>query len=209
MKLTLGLMFALLLSLAAAADPTTRPTTDIPKDETSLAALKRCCRTFDTLDYDAALALHHYSGEKEEKFTRSYCRFAIALTQVELSIVKRFDRQTADRVMHACDVQVESDVDGSKVELDGDKATIKIKGAEAPTTLRRIDGVWKVSVGDMLQGMSDDDIKSAMEFYEFAAKALPPVAQDISSGKYRSLREVLGAVRAIIQPAGSDPKDGA
>jgi hypothetical protein len=182
------------------ADPTTRPAIEIPKDETPLQALHRSCQTFDTLDLDASLSLMNYAPGKEERFAKAYCRFALALTRVELAIVKKFDRQTADDTIRACDWQPESDIDGSQVAIDGDKATVTLKGAKDPTILRRVNGVWTVSVTDMMEGMTDAEIKDSLDYYKLAAKALSPIVHDIDTGKYETPAQLIQAVKAVVNP---------
>ena len=200
-SLTAVLLALSTLSVALAdSGPATRPGVEIPRNETPLQAIKRGCDVFDTLDLEAALKLFSYEGQQEERFTRSYCRFAVALTAVELSVVKKFDRKAADDLIHACHLQTKSDVDGSEVVLDGDKATVKLKGAEDPTILRLVDGTWKVSVADMLSDMNDEELKNSMEYYDHVTEALRPIARDLDAGKYTTSDDVVKAVKDIVDP---------
>ena len=151
------LVVAVLLAVCSAlhADPATRPAFEIPKDETPKQALKRGCKVFDTLDLDAVLKLYSWENEQQHEFVKAYGEYAIALTRVEHAMVKKFSRKDADDLVHAAGEQTEEDVDEAEITIDGDKATVKFKDAEAPIVLQRIEGVWKATTADLLKDMGD------------------------------------------------------
>lgn len=189
------------------AEPITRPAIEIPKDETPLQALHRSCKTFDTLDLDASLSLMSYAPGKEERFAKAYGQFALVLTHAEQAMTKKFDRKAADDMLRACNCPPESDIDSSEVAIDGDKATITFKGSKDPTILRRVNGVWKVSVADMMGGMTDAIMIEWLDYYKLAAEALPPIVHDIDAGKYETRTKVIEAVKAVVNPdPPPDPK---
>jgi hypothetical protein len=215
MRLSILPAIALLLSctfatLLTRADPTTRPTTpSIPKDESPKQSIQRASKVFDTLDPTAALKLFRWTTPREEKFIRSYVRYAIELTRIEQAVTRKFGRPAADALVHAAGEQTESDIDADDESIEGDTATVKFKGQDAPSiTLHREDGVWLVYAADIIEKQTDDELKSAMDFYDDWSARLPPIAAGIAAGKYATADEVTKLVKEMVNPDPPNPKAG-
>jgi hypothetical protein len=203
------IMLSLALGAFTGADPTTRPTPAIPKDESPKQAIQRSSKVFDTLDPSSALKLFHCSTPREEKFIRSYIRYAIELTRIEQAVAKKFGRPAADALVHAAGEQTEADIDDAEESIEGDTATLKFKGQDAPTiTLHRTDGLWLVHAADIIDKQTDDELKSATDSYDDWSARLPALAADIASGKYATADEVTKLVKEIVNPDPPNPKAG-
>jgi hypothetical protein len=213
MRLPCSLTTLLLLSCAAhlaLADPSTRPSAPpIPKDETPKQAIQRSCKVFDTLDPGAVVKLFRWATPREEKFIRSYVRYAIELTRIEQAVTKKFGRPAADDLVHAAGEQTESDIDAADEAIEGDTATVKFKGQDAPIiTLHREDGLWLVYAGDIIDKQTDDELKSAIDSYDGWSARLPAIAADVAAGKYATADEVTKLVKEMVNPDLPNPKAG-
>ena len=200
-----------LLRPAFGAGPETRPLVpariEPAKDETPRQALERGCKVVNQLDANRAMELFRYDVKdpKERDMTQSLCAYAVAATRVEQAVRRKFGDDAAAEMVHAIGETTEKDLADADVTVDGDTATVKLPHSSEPVKMVREDGVWKVSVKDLLAGMSDEDAKATMEKNKQCEEGFDRVAGKVEAGKLKTAEAVNEAVDRVINPPPPQP----
>jgi hypothetical protein len=140
--------------------------------------------------------------EQQRKFMEGPLRFSAALRALEAAAVKRFGEsgRQVTGYPHGSAKAMEKRLE---IKEDGDRATASLGEALMPLQLRRIDGKWRVDLGEAVR---DRRARRACEASVAAAKAAEEVAAEIAEGKYNSVDEAKDAFRerrlAAVRPAG-------
>jgi hypothetical protein len=79
------------------------------------------------------------------------------------------------------------------IEEEGDRATASLGEAMMPLKLRKIDGKWRVDLGEAVR---DPRARRAGEASVAATKAAEEVAAEIADGNYKTAEEAKAAFRA-------------
>ena len=140
--------------------------------------------------------------EQQRKFMEGPFRFSAALRALETAAVKRFG-EPGRQVTGYPDGSAKAMEKHLEIKEDGDRATASRGEAMMPLQLRRIDGKWRVDLGEAVR---DRRARRAGEASVAAAKAAEEVTAEIAEGKYKAPEEAKDAFRerrsAAVRPAG-------
>jgi hypothetical protein len=81
------------------------------------------------------------------------------------------------------------------VKVEGDKATVLIKGDPQTLSLVKVDGQWKMSVSPMTKGRSKEDIEQQLEQMKVLAGIVRETAGELEQGKYTTPQQLDDAIR--------------
>ena len=78
-------------------------------------------------------------------------------------------------------------IDAARVELDGDKATVRPGESDGPpVVLVRRDGVWRVPVGELSKDVESADVQRSIDAMNEQAKQMKAMAGEVEGKKYKS-----------------------
>lgn len=99
-------------------------------------------------------------------------------------------------------IAIIANVDKAEEKIDGDKATVTVKGANKPVALKKVDGGWKVDMA----GMSSPDDAEMTKMAPIMGKVAGEVADDIKAGKFKDMNEAQQAMgKKMAAAAGGLP----
>ncbi len=87
------------------------------------------------------------------------------------------------------------DLDAATEKIQGDTATIDMKGEKKPMTLKKISGHWKVDASSMPELPTDEALASMKKI----AQAMDKAADDVRSGKLKTKQQIQDAMQAAIK----------
>jgi hypothetical protein len=142
-----------------------------------------------------ARAAYHAVTDKEKAAADLEAQTDVELSTLEKAVREKFGKAAADDVIHAIGYATAEDIEDATETIAGDKATVKWKDANMdPVLMVRVDGVWKVAVGESLKAWGADDWKT----YEKATRAMAALAKatmtQMAEGKLATADAVKDAV---------------
>ena len=129
--------------------------------------------------------------ERQRKFMEGPLRFSAALRAMEKAAVKRFG-EPGRQVTGYPDGSAKAMEKHLNLKEEGDRATASLGEAMMPLQLRKIDGKWRVDLGEAVR---DPRAGRAGAASVAAAKAAEEMAAEIADGKYKTAEEAKAAFR--------------
>ena len=207
------LQFALVLLSCALAARASAPTADELRslDRDDAAAEAAVVRG----DVDGALKHFDYSGHEQEEFARATLEYRLARQKLRDAVRERFGRRAWARAAAALGVPRHWRGEGAAprtVRRDGNVVYVRTGNANNEVPYVRVDGVWKVSVRDVLATAVKARFGPAVEYeeadlYVLAGKMgrvlraragrLSSLADDVRAKRVRSTDELQAAIKDI------------
>lgn len=157
------------------------------------------------------LAYYRATNEQEKKLAQAIADADVALAKLQKAVDQKFGKELAVAVVHAAGAQDLDDIDAATEKVDGDKAVIEWKRKDsAPLTMVKVDGKWKVSLSDLIQGMDEKEVNELTSAMRQLVTQLGFISGRVEQGKYRSGEGVRDRVQEITdQLFGGVQKGGA
>jgi hypothetical protein len=148
-------------------------------------------------DLDADARFYHAADDHQRDLLKLIAKGDVALAKLQSAVAGQFGKDLALEVVHAAGTVVTDDVKGATEKIDGDKATITFKNDATPLHMLKIDGVWKVSLPDMLGEATGPQLeKLGQKFSEFTAE-ITKLTDLVSQNKFRSGQGVRDRVQSL------------
>jgi hypothetical protein len=102
-------------------------------------------------------------------------------------------------------------IDASRVDIQGEKATVRPSDAEGPPlVLVKRGGVWCIPVAELSRDVEQADIQRSIDAMIEQSKQMKALASEVSAGKFKSAVDARQELdRRILQsamPKGADEK---
>jgi hypothetical protein len=198
---------------SAATRPATAPVTTAPVDPTTpKGALKSLAQALDAGDRSAVLNLLSASSPQEQKIADATADLAVATAALRRAAIKSFGEQ-ASRALGVdlgATPEAMARIDAARVELDGDKATVRTAEAEGPPmVLVRRDGAWRLQVALLIKDVEAADIERSLHDVADQTRLLRELTAEVIAGKFKTAAEaretldkrILKSAMPEIEPA--------
>ncbi len=151
----------------------------------------------------------HTSTPTEEKLADAMAANAVAGAKVYNAAVKKYgEDSTRKELFGLIPMQSsEKEIDSTQWKIDGDRATPveteanKFVGAG----LRKVEGVWKLSISELAAGHSQAELQQMMGLIEKQTTMMTETAKETSEGKFPSVQDLKKAAidkqRKLMQEA--------
>jgi hypothetical protein len=149
------------------------------------------------------------STPMEEKLADAMAANAVAGAKVFNAAVKKFGEETTRKELFMLIPMQSSEKEIAETQwkVEGDKATPveteshKFVGAG----LRKVDGVWKLSIADLASGHPEGELKQMMGLIEKQTAVMNETAKEMEEGKYPKVDDLKAAAiekqRKLMQEA--------
>lgn len=133
------------------------------------------------------LSFYRATDEKEKKLADAIAHADVELAHLQKAVEQKFGKELGQAVVHAAGAQDLDDVEAANVKIEGDKATVEWKRKDSqPLSLVKVDGKWKISLSDLLQGMDAQEVGKLTDAMQQLSKQLTFISTRVEQGKYRS-----------------------
>ena len=150
-----------------------------------------------TGDLDADAKFYYADTDHQRDLLKLIAQGDVALAKLQSAVAKQFGKDLALEVVHAAGTVVSEDVKAATEKVDGDKATITFKNDATPLHMVKIDGVWKVSLPDMLGEATPPQLeKLGQKFADFTAE-VDKLTDLVNKQKFRSGQGVRDRVQDL------------
>jgi hypothetical protein len=201
-KLLRAAATVLLISLAAAAAPTTQPAADA---STPKAALRSFAIATRTGNRESLRASFHAATPTEERLADLTAEVAAAVVRLRDAAVAKFGDAGAKQFNgNIPDDAHLARIDSASEQVNDDTATVLVQGADGKLQsmyLVRIDGKWKISVSRAVAGTRPDKLETQLSTLTLTSKILDEVTAEIARGDYRSADDATDALKSKITRA--------
>jgi hypothetical protein len=192
--LTVAWTLVIACSLPAAEEQST------PKE--TLKAFARATREADRQKLRACL---HAADGNEARMADAMVDATTALARLRLAAIGKFgearSRELNGGVPSEDEIRL---MDAAAEKIDGDRATVTMKNGprSGEMQLVRIDGVWKIAVGQGTAGKAPELIDAEITSLQKTAGVVGEVADEVAAGKYKTAREAAESLAVKAQRAG-------
>lgn len=155
------------------------------------------------------LAYYRATNEQEKKLAQAIAQADVALAKLQKAVEQKFGKELAVAVVHAASAQDVSDIDAATEKVDGDKAVIEWKRKDSqPLTMVKVEGKWKVSLSDLVQGMDEKEINELIDAMQQLVTQIGFISGRVEQGKYRSGEGIRDRVQEITDQLFSGTQKG-
>ena len=201
----------------AKRSPSTPPPTGEPADtSTPRGALKVLAAALRSGDVAGIKRVMHAANPAEVRMVSAMADMAAAMAQLHRSSVKSFGQEGARQIVG--DAQDDARIDAADVKIDGETAVVTHKGGEdAPLTLKRFDGHWKLPVAELSRGAEPAALEEQLSELAIQTKLVRELAGEVEAGKYATPSQAheawqsramqVSTRRPAPQPKASDDDD--
>lgn len=196
----------------AAADTADDPST--PK-----GALKRLATALRDGDAESIRQVMHAADPAEVRMVAAMAEMARAMALLQRAAVKAFGEEGAKEVIgdtQTTDAQGRARIDSADVRVQGETATVILpEGEDAPVTLRRVDGRWKVPMSELSKDADRAALDERLAELAEQAKVVQQIAKDIEGGQFNTPAQAYSAwqsraMQAVTRrPPAKKPEGGA
>jgi hypothetical protein len=196
-------------STAPTTEPTTVPATaptsrpDIPADpSTPQGTLKLLSQATESGDTSKVRDLMAATSPQEQKLTEVLMERTAVYARFRQSAVKAFGQPAADQLTGhdpRQDADNEQRINQADVKIDGDNASLEMDGQ--PVNLVRVEGKWRLSLGNLTAGMSPAEIEQRMREIKMLSDVVSQTMDQIDQGQYKAADEVNEAIRNKLASA--------
>ncbi|HZN68678.1 MAG TPA: hypothetical protein VFB66_25585 [Tepidisphaeraceae bacterium] len=210
-RLLVAILMGVAASLPAAAQDGTSdrprqrpPTGQVPKDTTekrppsapaepadtstpkgSLKVLAAALRAGDAAGIRRVM---HATNPSEVRMVAAMADMAGAMAQLQRSAVRSFGAEGAKQLVgdtHATDAEGLARIEAAEVRVASDTATVTLaEGKEAPVTLKRIEGEWKIPVAELARGANQAALDEQLSELAIQTKLVRELAGEVEAGKF-------------------------
>ena len=195
-------MLILLIGLAAASSA---PTTAPADPSTPKGALKALAQALDAGDRKAVLDLLSATNPADQKLADATADVAEASARLRQTAGKAFGEEAARPlgVQVGATPEAIARIDSAKVQLDGERATVRANDSEGPPmVLARVNGSWKVPVSELSKDVEAADVEKNVAALADQARLLRELSEEVAAGKYKTAADARQALdRRIMQSA--------
>ena len=175
------------------------------KADTPVQALENMRLAMLDGNKQAFLDCYDVSGKQAEVVSAFY-DFTTAARKFDESMRKAYGDDAVTQAMIAAkDMSLENDkwIEDATVQIDGDTATVTLKGQPQPMRLINKNGLWKIDATSMLGATapSGQDIEQQIKMFQALTKAVTDVQQKIGQPGYTAEKvsqELAKATRAAM-----------
>jgi hypothetical protein len=210
-KHLIGAMLILVALTASArgADQATGGTTTGPDVSTPSGAQKAALIATNKEDEKGVRKFLQATTPTEEKLADAMAANAVAGAKVYNAAVKKFGEDTTRKeLIGLIPMQSsEKEIDAVQWKIDGDKATPVEAGGQkfVGAGLKKVDGVWKLSISDLAAGHPEGELKQMMGLIEKQSAMMNDTAKETTDGKYATVQDLKSAtidkMRKLMQEA--------
>ena len=178
--------------------PSTAKDADADADpSTPKGALKRLAAALRDGDAEAIRQVMHAADPAEVRMVAAMAEMARAMAVLQRAAVKAFGEEGAKEVVgdtQATDAQGRARIDSADVRVQGETATVILpEGEDAPVTLRRVDGRWKVPMSELSKDADRSVLDERLAELAEQAKVVQQIAKDIEGGQFNSPAQAYSA----------------
>jgi hypothetical protein len=198
------MVLAVLAGSARGADEKKEPDVSTPG-----GAQKAALAATNKEDEKGVRKFLHTSTPMEEKLADAMAANAVAGAKVYNAAVKKYgEDSTRKELTGLIPMQSsEKDIDATQWKIDGDRATPvetetnKFVGAG----LRKVDGVWKLSIADLAAGHPETELSQMMGLIQKQTSMMTDTAKETNDGKFATVQDLKKAAidkqRKLMQEA--------
>lgn len=173
---------------AVPTTPTTQPGSSVVVDLTSpKAAVKTLASAQVAGDAGAMKQALLATGPDEERMMSAMVDLAVAIADFDRAMIAKFGPAETMKVMGDPGEILTDNLDGidhATEQVTGDQATLSSNPtAQGKMALKRVDGKWRVYVGDLAKAGSPDDVRRTLESANKGATAYRELMADVTAGK--------------------------
>jgi hypothetical protein len=155
------------------------------------------------------LAFYRATNAQEKKLAQAIADADVALAKLQKAVEQKFGKELAVAVVHAAGAQDIADIAAATEKVDGDKAVIEWKRKDSqPLTMVKVDGKWKVSLSDLIQGMDEKEVNELIDAMRQLVTQIGFISTRVEQGKYRSGEGVRDRVQEITDQLFSGNQKG-
>lgn len=173
------LMYAIAPAFALAADP---------KANDPAAAVRATLHKYDKLvgphEAHKALPFYHVTNTRERATAETLARVDGALAYLRQVAGAKYGKDMAEAMLKSVYATTPDDIDGAKIDVAGDVATIRFPDSDSPSTMVRVNGEWRLSVKAMLKSVGGRP-SAFRKSIDRITKAANDVANRIQQNQYR------------------------
>jgi hypothetical protein len=162
-KLLTGAAILLVLAcLSVRAAETTASTEPTFEPGSPKEALKKYGDALPAGGLDAAETAYFAVNDQEKRVARAMSAVDMATAKLQELTRQKFGSSGEDAVLHAARNATLTDLADADESIDGNTAVVTFKGKLGPVTMIKVNGQWKVSIGELLKAneVRPDDLIS-------------------------------------------------
>ena len=205
---------------AATTAPPAATDADADADSsTPKGALKRLATALRDGDAEAIRQVMYAADPAEVRMVAAMAEMARAMALLQRAAVKAFGEEGAKEVIgdtQTTDAQGRARIDSADVRVQGETATVILsEGEDAPVTLRRVDGRWKVPMSELSKDADRSVLDERLAELAEQAKVVQQIAKDIEGGQFNTPAQAYSAwqsraMQAVTRrPPAKKPEGGA
>ena len=130
----------------------------------------------------------HAANPSEVRMVAAMADMAGAMAQLQRSAVKSFGAEGAKQLVgdtHATDAEGLARIEAADVKIASDTATVTLaEGQEAPVTLKRVEGEWKIPVAELARGANQAALDEQLSELAIQTKLVRELAGEVEAGKF-------------------------
>lgn len=190
----------LAVSVASAQESTTQPASRPATDQsTPVATLLSFTRAILNAQPEAVRQTLLASTDLQQRYAAGYVDVTVGLARLKNAIRDRFGTQAANIMLGTDEEQLERIEKQAKVNIDEDTARIELPGEnKVSLVMVRTEGVWKISVADMMQDRGEQAIEKDLQTMQKMAAAANETADEISAGKFERVDQAMEAFKGRL-----------
>jgi hypothetical protein len=198
--------------------PTTAPTTQqlTPADSTTpKGTLTLFNRATQSGDPSSVKDLFNATTPQEKKLAEMLIERASVFAKFRQAAVKAFGEDAATQLTGTSEADAtesEQRISQADVKIDKDNATVLMKTPPGepqpePVKLVRVDGQWKLSISNLVEGMQPAEVEEHLQEMKLLSGVVTETTDEVGQGRYKSANEVNDAMRSklaavMLQQAG-------
>ena len=182
---------------ATAAPPTVANDDTDADPSTPKGALKRLAAALRDGDAEAIRQVMYAADPAEVRMVTAMADMARAMALLQRAAVKAFGEEGAKEVIgdtQTTDAQGRARIDSADVRMQGETATVILpEGEDAPVTLRRVDGRWKVPMSELSKDADRSALDERLAELAEQAKVVQQIAKDIEGRQFNTPAQAYSA----------------
>jgi predicted NUDIX family NTP pyrophosphohydrolase len=89
-------------------------------------------------------------------------------------------------------------IDAAPETINGDTATVAVDPKGQPKTLKKIDGQWRIPIGEVFSGVDEAAVQQRLDDMADLSKMMGQTADEINAGKYKTPKDAEEAIDSRI-----------
>ena len=190
-----GLAIAIALvfgTVASVHGQTTAPAADSPKQ-----ALLEQDSAAKAQNLDADRGYYQAENDQLKKLAGVIAEGDLIIAKLESEVGQKYGDDLASAVAEAAGSEDAKSVKAATEKVDGDKATVDFKNHGWAIPMIRLEGKWKISLADLTNGASDEQIEQLTTAIKKLSESLRGINDLVEHDKFRSGEGVRDRVQEI------------